>query len=120
MAYSSERFTENAAGMTGRGGVAIYDGTGTTAQGGDPIGTIRGANFFTGQEVKDACREAQKGPVVRATGLAPDIAIAQGGGLPMIVLANDTTAVETFYLDDADDQVKCVGNTHAAFRFDGT
>ena len=115
MAYDSKRFTENAAGMTGRAAVALYDGTGTDDQGGDPIATIRADNFFTGQEVKDACREAQKSEVPGV-----DIAIAQGGGLLCIVKARDTTSVETLYLDSTDDEVKTIGQTTPAFRFDGT
>ena len=121
MAYSRDRFTENAAGMTGRASLAMYDATGTTAQGGDLIATIRADNFFTGQEVKDACEVAAKGDRRDpATGLITNLAIAEGGGLKMLVFANDTTAVETFYLDATDNEVKCIGNTHAAFRIDGT
>ena len=117
MAYSKFRFTENAAGMTGRASIAIYDGTGSTAQGGDDIGDIRGDNFFTGQEVKDACREAQKGPVVRATGMQPVIATTDGGGLKCLCFGNDGTSIETLYLDPADDQVKSIGGQ---FRVDWT
>ena len=118
MAYSSDRFTENAAGMTGKAGLAMYDGTGTDAQGGDPIATIRGANFFTGQEVKDACRIAAKGDVRdSATGLITDTAIAQGGGLRCLVAARDGTSIETLYLDSADNQVKSIGGQ---FRVDWT
>ena len=73
MAYDTLRFTENAAGMTGRGGIAIYDGTGNDDQGGDPIADMRsatlngGLGFFTGQEVIDAIREAAKSDDGRST-----------------------------------------------------
>lgn len=62
MAYATERFSENAGGMAGWGALAIYDGGGTTAQGGDTLdlvspvaaGSINSDGFFTGQEVFDA------------------------------------------------------------------
>lgn len=57
MAFALSRFTENAAGMAGMGRMAIYDGSGTTAQGGDALATLRGSNFFDHAAVRDAIRE---------------------------------------------------------------
>ena len=99
MAYSTERFSENAAGMTGRGALAVYDGRGTTAQGGDNIAAMRsttGRGFFTGQEVLDAVREASKSDTPGVS-----FASAQGGGLPCLLLANDRTVINTLYITQA-------------------
>ena len=77
MAYSAERFNENAAGMTGFGHIAYYDGSGRDAaaatadnpdEGGDLLATIRGNGFFPMTEngapsaVYDAVRIASRGP----------------------------------------------------------
>ena len=99
MAYSKLRFTENASGMTGRAALAIYDGRGTNAQGGDTINAMRsttGRGFFTGQEVIDAIREAVKSDDTRST-----FATAQGGGLPCLMLASDRTVIDTLHVTQA-------------------
>ena len=40
MAYSNFRFSRNAAGKTGFGRMAFYDGSGTDAEGGDTLGDV--------------------------------------------------------------------------------
>ena len=115
MAYSKDRFTENAQGKTGWAGMALYDGSGTDAQGGDTLATIRGPNFFTGQEVKDACRVAAKGDRRNpTTGIIDPIAgtAAAGGGLLCIIRGRNALGIDILYLDPADDQVKTIGSNH--------
>ena len=95
MAYSKFRFTENAAGMTGRAGMALYDGRGNAGdrtnppqnpdEGGDELADIKANNFFTGQEVRDAVREASKGQTT-------------GAGLPILLMGTDATEIDTVYL----------------------
>ena len=107
MAYSSFRFTENAAGMVGRAGMAMYDGRGNAGarttppqnpdQGGDELADIRGNAFFTGQECFDAVREASKPDRDAATGMTATT-FGEGAGLPIIIFANDATAIDTLYL----------------------
>ena len=65
MAFSLERWNENAAGMSGFGRMAVYDGSGNDANDtpaglGDPLGGangIRSNNFFDHPVVRDAIRE---------------------------------------------------------------
>ena len=87
MAYSAERFSENAAGMTGSPTLASYDGSGTDAEGGDTLSDIRAPGFFakaTAPEVWGAIRAASHGRSV-------------GEGLPIIIHGNNGMAVDLFY-----------------------
>ena len=116
MAFSPFRFTENAAGMTGRAAFALYDGRGNAGartnppqnpdQGGDELADIKATNFFDHQVVRDAIREAVKGDRDRTaggTGLVMDLGV--GGGLPIMLMGNDGTEFDTVYVDGSDDVV---------------
>ena len=119
MAYSAERFNENASGMTGRGAIAIYDGTGSDAEGGDTLGTIKGARFFPASrdnratEVFDAVLLASRGdepqPGARG-GTAPHAgdssthspetrSLGAGEGLPIILQGRNGTEIDMLYIN---------------------
>ena len=86
MAYQAHRWNENAAGMTGHGRVAMYDGSGSGAnEGGDSFADIVAPGFFDGQEeVEDAVRRASEG-------------ITTGNGLSIIIQGHDKTAIDVLY-----------------------
>ena len=118
MAYASERWNENAGGMTGHGALAIYSGMGTVAQGGDVVdlqgavsdGSINANNFFTGEEVKDAIARATKGKSV-GDGLL--CFIHSRGNLILDVLELYQTTVQGQRVT----RVRCRGNASGnAFR----
>ena len=123
MAYSQFRFNENAAGMTGKGNVAVYDGAGSGAQGGDPMdntgpvgaGNINSDGFFPeGSAVYDAVREASRGksnvgPVANALH-----ATTGGAGLLCFIWGNNGIMVDVLYLDG--DEVKCRGSQSGTFN----
>ena len=76
MAFNAHRFSTFEAGQTGAGIVGKYDGSGTTGEGGDTLAVIKGNNYLTSQEVKDAVALASDG---RTT----------GNGLVMLLVGND-------------------------------
>ena len=99
MAYARHRFDENAAGMTGYGRVALYDGTGAVAAGGDLFATIVADGFFTGQEAFDAVDRAAQ----QTDPDDPDTrGITDGEGLSIIVQGNDKTCIDVLYRDGAE------------------
>ena len=57
MAFSVERWNENAAGKTGFGRMAVYDGSGTDGEGGDLMADIRAPDFFDHDVPRAAVRE---------------------------------------------------------------
>ena len=90
MAYSARRFSTFSGGQTGAGTVAKYDGSGTTAEGGDSIATIKsGSAFFFGTNVGvlDAVRLASSGRT-------------SGAGLPIMLVGNDGIEWDVLF-DDA-------------------
>ena len=115
MAYSEDRFNENAAGMPGRGHIAIYDGTGRDAaaatqanpdEGGDLLATIRGNGFFpvtdsTGNvtSVADAVRIASRLAKAEGSGVAQTYTLGAGAGLPIILQGNDGIEINLLYED---------------------
>ena len=114
MAYSEDRFNENAAGMTGRAHIAVYDGSGRDAaaatggledEGGDLLATIRANGFFPITDsagnvtaVADAVRIASRGPAEGA-GVAQTYTLDAGAGLPIILLGNDGIEINMLYED---------------------
>ena len=117
MAYASERWNENAGGMTGHGALAIYSGMGTPAQGGDVIdisgpvsaGAINANNFFTGEEAKDAVRRASTG---KSVGEGLLVLIHSRGNLMLDVLELYTATVQGQRVE----RLRCRGNADAGFR----
>lgn len=103
MAYSAERFNENASGMTGRGAIAIYDGTGTDAEGGDTLAAIKTPGFFpmsrdgASTEVFDAVAIASRNPEAAGAGIAQTYALMAGAGLPLIIQARNGTEIDLLY-----------------------
>ena len=125
MAYDAKRFNENASGMTGRGAIAVYDGTGTDAEGGDTLATIKRPGFFPvfrnrlPTEVFDAVRIASRyeQPQALASGdydeglsrlaaadVGPDnetvavsYGLTEGQGLPIIIQARNGTEIDMLY-----------------------
>ena len=114
MAYSAERFNENAAGMTGFGHLAVYDGSGRDAaaasadnpdEGGDLLATIRTPGFFPISEngivtaVADAVRIASRRAKAEGTGIAQTYTLKEGAGLPIILRGNDAVELNLLYED---------------------
>ena len=109
MAYSKFRFNENAAGMTGKGNVAVYDGAGTGAQGGDPVdktggvgaGNINTDGFFPADSaLADAVRAASRGrSKVGPRNNALD-ATTGGAGLLCFLWGNNGLMVDVLYVDE--------------------
>ena len=103
MAYDAERFNENAAGMPGRAAIAVYDGTGTTAEGGDTLATIKAAGFFPllrnglHTEVADAVTLASRREKASGTSVAQAFTLTEGQGLPIIIQARDGTEIDLLY-----------------------
>ena len=117
MAYETRRWVENAGGMTGHGALAIYDGSGTAAQGGDVVdlvapisaSAINANNFFTGDEVKDAVRRASDG---KSVGEGLLVLIHSRGNLMFDVLEIYTATVGGQQVE----RVRCRGNLDTSFR----
>ena len=86
MAFNASRFSTFSGGQTGAGIVGKYDGSGTTGEGGDALGTIKGPGYMTSDEVKDAVRLASDG---RTT----------GNGLVMLLVGNDGIEWDVAYLN---------------------
>ena len=119
MAYSAARFNMNASGMTGRGAIAVYDGTGTDAEGGDTLARIKAPGFFplsrgavnpmvasnAPSEVLDAVQQASRrdGPRVGQVAGSDDASGAEtwtldgGEGLPIVIQARNGTEVDLLY-----------------------
>ena len=116
MAFSIERWNENAAGKTGFGRMAVYDGTGnagtrasppqTPDQGGDELAVIRGNNFFDHPVVRDAIREII---TVQPTRVGGDNSISttnpergigphDNSGLIVWMKGNDGQAIDILYV----------------------
>ena len=120
MAFAQERWTENAAGMTGHGALAIYDGGGTPAQGGDEVdlsppvaaGHINANNFFDSEVVRDAIARATKG---KTTGAGLLCLMRSRGDLILDVLETYETTVR----GERVVRVRSKGNATAAFRVTG-
>ena len=86
MPFNKHRFSTFNAGQTGAGLLAKYDGSGTPAEGGDPIGTIDNDGYINSQEAKDAVAQASDG---RTTGAGLVILLVGNDGMKFDVLFND-------------------------------
>ena len=103
MAFSPERWSENAAGKTGFGRMAVYDGSGSTAEGGDDLNTIRGVDFFNHAVPRAAVRDIVNAGVVGGL-FPPGAANPERGvgphdnaGLLVWLKANNGQAVDILY-----------------------
>ena len=112
MAFSLERWNENAAGMSGFGRMAVYDGSGNDANDtpaglGDPLGGangIRSNNFFDHPVVRDAIREVitvQPGSSdnsISADNPERGVGPHDNAGLLVWMKGNDGQAIDILYV----------------------
>ena len=120
MAFQQKRWNENAAGMTGHGALAIYDGGGTAAQNGDTLdlvapisdSAINANNFFDSEVVKDAIARATKG---KTTGAGLLCFLRSRGDMVLDVLEHYEATVGGRRVT----RVRCKGNADTAFRVTG-
>lgn len=98
MAFISERWNENAAGMSGFGRMAVYDGSGTTGEGGDALADIRGNDFFDDEAVRDAIREVITVDAVSSTNPERGVGPHDNAGLLVWMKGNDGQAIDILYV----------------------
>ena len=98
MAFSISRWSESAGGKTGLGRMAVYDGSGTTAEGGDALSDIRGADFFDNQMVRDAIAQIINVGAVSAENPERGIGPHDNAGLIVWLKGNDGQQIDILYV----------------------
>ena len=92
MAYSAIRLSTFSSAQTGAAILAKYDGSGTTAEGGDNLSDIKVAGFLRGDYALDIVRKASDGRssgdgvailLVGNDGIEWDVAFDNGGTIQM-------------------------------------
>ena len=92
MAFDIVRFSTYNTGQTGAGMIAKYDGSGSTAEGGDTLATIKAEGFFT-DAVVVFVRQAEDGR-------------SQPRGLPALLHGNDGLEWSLININPANGRVR--------------
>lgn len=87
MTFSVARWSVLTGGMTGVGPLGVYDGTGTGAEGGDPLNTIKGDGFLSADTIKDDVRRAS------------DTRSGPSAGMSVLFRGNNGTDIDTVWDD---------------------
>ena len=98
MAFALSRWSENAAGKTGLGRMAFYDGSGTAVEGGDTVSDIRGNDFFDHPVVRDAIEQIINVSAVSAENPERGIGPHDNAGLLVWMKGNDGQQIDVLYV----------------------
>ena len=96
MAYSADRLSTFSSAQTGAGILAKYDGSGTTAEGGDNLANIKANGFLTGAHAIDIVRKASDGR-------------SSGDGVAILLVGNDGIEWDVAYFFGTGTQIRMRG-----------